>query len=72
MTEQKSSKKTLTWRLVLMLIVVEFVVVLGVLTILQFLSLTSNAPVVAGAVAVASFAVMNLALNRRKRTGKSN
>jgi nitrogen fixation protein FixH len=72
MNPQRSSKTTLSWKLVLIFIVVEFVVVFGVLVILQFLSLTSYAPIVAGAVAGASPAVVNLTLNRRARTGKSN
>jgi nitrogen fixation protein FixH len=64
MSPQRSSKTTLSWKQVLIFIVVEFVVVFGVLVTLQFLSLTSYALVVAGAVAGASV-VVNLILNRR-------
>jgi hypothetical protein len=72
MSSQKLSKTTLAWRLVLTFIMVEFVVVFGVLIILQFLSLTVYAPFVAGAVAGAASVALNLALNRHERTGKSN
>jgi hypothetical protein len=72
MTGQKLSKKTLTWRLVLIFVIVEFFVVFGVLIILQLLSLTSYAPVAAGAVAGVSPAIVTLALSRHERTGKPN
>jgi lipopolysaccharide export LptBFGC system permease protein LptF len=71
MSTHKLSKTTLAWRLVLMFIVI-FVVVFGVLIILQSLGLGSYAPFVAGAVAGAASVAVNLALNRRDRTGESN
>jgi hypothetical protein len=69
---ERLSKATLSWRQVTIFVVVEFIVVFAVLIILQFLSLTSYAPLVAGAVAGGACIAVNLALNRRRRVGKPN
>ena len=66
----KLSKSTLAWRLMLIFVVI-FLVVFGVLTILQFLNLASYAPFVAGALAGGSAIALNILVNRWNRKGKS-
>jgi uncharacterized membrane protein len=68
MNTQKLSKTTLAWRLALTFAII-FVVVFGVLTILQLLGLASYGPFVAGAVAGAASVIMNTELNRRRDQG---
>jgi hypothetical protein len=67
MSMEKPSMTTLSWRAVTIFVVVEFIVVFAVLIILQFLSLTYYAPLVAGAVAGGACVAVNLAINRRRR-----
>jgi nitrogen fixation protein FixH len=69
---RKQSRATLSWRQILILIVVEFAVVFGVLVIFQFLSLTSYSPFVAGAVAGGASIAVNLLINRHERTSKKS
>jgi len=74
MGTQKQSKTKLSWKQIVIFVVVEFIVVFGVLSILQpilqFLSLTSYEPFVAGAAGVGGAIAANLLVNRHGRTNK--
>jgi len=76
MGTQKQSKTTLTWKQIGIFVIAEFIIVFGVLSILQFLSLTSYGPfvtgIVAGIVASGAAIAVNLLISKHGRTSKAS
>jgi hypothetical protein len=76
MSTQKRSKTTLTLRQIGIFVIAEFIIVFGVLSILQSVSLTSYGPfvtgIVAGIVAGGAAIAVNLLINKHGRTSKAS
>jgi hypothetical protein len=70
MGTQKQSKTRFTWKQIVIFVIAEFILVFGVLSILQFLNLTGGSygpfvtGIVAGIVASGAAIAVNLLINR--------
>jgi hypothetical protein len=76
MGAQKQSKTKLKWKQIGIFVIAEFIIVYGVLSILQFLSLTSYGPfftgIVAGIVASGAAIAVNLLINKHGSASKAS